>query len=151
MRGKSYLQIGSVTMGIGGSIIDPDFIESYLGMRVESVDEVELIRRMTEGIYDEEEFKKALSWTKEHCIEGFDKNPEAVQKTREQKDADWEFVVKMMCIIKDLMNGNANLPEGCEEEKSGTQCPGSRFPGTETVDRLLSQCRLCRSHVKYIL
>lgn len=111
MRGKSYLQIGSVTMGIGGSIIDPDFIESYLGMRVESVDEVELIRRMTEGIYDEEEFKKALSWTKEHCIEGFDKNPEAVQKTREQKDADWEFVVKMMCIIKDLMNGNANLPE----------------------------------------
>ena len=61
MRGKSYLQIGSVTMGIGGSIIDPDFIESYLGMRVESVDEVELIRRMTEGIYDEEEFRKALA------------------------------------------------------------------------------------------
>ena len=129
MRGKSYLQIGSVTMGIGGSIIDPDFIESYLGMRVESVDEVELIRRMTEGIYDEEEFKKALSWTKEHCIEGFDKNPEAVQKTREQKDADWEFVVKMMCIIKDLMNGNANLPEGCEEEKVGHNALAAGFQG----------------------
>ena len=82
MKGKSYLQIGSICMGIGGSIIDSDFIESYLGMRVESVDEVELIRRMTEGIYDEEEFGKALAWTKEHCKEGFDKNPEAVQKTR---------------------------------------------------------------------
>src|SRR5699024_6179859 len=119
MRGKSYLQIGSMCMGIGGSIIDHDFIESYLGMRVESVDEVEIIRRMTEGIYDEEEFQKALAWTKKYCIEGFDKNPETVQKNREEKDKDWEFVVKMMCIIKDLMNGNANLPEGCEEEQCG--------------------------------
>ena len=112
MRGKSYLQIGSVTMGIGGSIISPEFIEEYLGMRVESVDEVEIIRRMTEGVYDENEFKKALEWTRANCIEGFDKNPEEVQKSREVKDEQWEFVVKMMCIIKDLMNGNPNLPEG---------------------------------------
>ena len=103
MRGKSYLQIGSICMGIGGSIIDPAFIEEYLGMRVESVDEVEIIRRMTEGIYDKAEFEKALAWTKANCIEGFDKNPEEVQKSREKKDEDWEFVVKMMCIIKDLM------------------------------------------------
>lgn len=116
MRGKSYLQIGSICMGIGGSIIDPAFIEEYLGMRVESVDEVEIIRRMTEGIYDKAEFEKALAWTKANCIEGFDKNPEEVQKSREKKDEDWEFVVKMMCIIKDLMNGNKNLPVGCEEE-----------------------------------
>ena len=88
MRGKSYLQIGSICMGIGGSIIDPAFIEEYLGMRVESVDEVEIIRRMTEGIYDEEEFQKALKWTKEKCTEGFDTNPDEIQKTREQKDAD---------------------------------------------------------------
>ena len=88
MRGKSYLQIGSICMGIGGSIIDPAFIEEYLGMRVESVDEVEIIRRMTEGIYDQAEFEKALAWTKANCIEGFDKNPEAVQKNREQKDQD---------------------------------------------------------------
>ena len=113
MRGKSYLQIGSICMGIGGSIIDPAFIEEYLGMRVESVDEVEIIRRMTEGIYDKAEFEKALAWTKANCIEGFDKNPEEVQKSREKKDEDWEFVVKMMCIIKDLMNGNKNLPTGC--------------------------------------
>ena len=116
MRGKSYLQIGSICMGIGGSIIDPAFIEEYLGMRVESVDEVEIIRRMTEGIYDEEEFKKALAWTKEKCKEGFDKNPVEVQKSAEEKEKDWEFVVKMMCIIKDLMNGNPNLPKGCEEK-----------------------------------
>ena len=129
MRGKSYLQIGSICMGIGGSIISPEFIEEYLGMRVESVDEVEIIRRMTEGIYDEEEFQKALKWTKENCIEGFDKNPEHLQKTREEKDSDWEFVVKMMVIIKDLMNGNPNLPKGCEEEKVGHNAIAAGFQG----------------------
>lgn len=129
MRGKSYLQIGSICMGIGGSIIDSAFIEEYLGMRVESVDETEVIRRMTEEIYDKEEFERALKWTKEKCIEGFDKNPEHVQKTREQKDKDWEFVVKMMCIIKDLMNGNENLPEGCEEERLGHNAIVAGFQG----------------------
>lgn len=129
MRGKSYLQIGSICMGIGGSIIDSAFIEEYLGMRVESVDEVEIIRRMTEGIYDKAEYEKALAWTKEKCIEGFDKNPQELQKTREQKDSDWEFVVKMMCIIKDLMNGNENLPDGCEEEKVGHNAIAAGFQG----------------------
>ena len=127
MRGKSYLQIGSICMGIGGSIIDSDFIESYLGMRVESVDEVEIIRRMTEGIYDEAEYQKALAWTKEKCKIGFDKNPAELQKSDEAKEADWEFVVKMMCIIKDLMNGNENLPEGCEEEKVGHNALAAGF------------------------
>ena len=129
MRGKSYLQIGSITMGIGGSIIDPAFIEEYLGMRVESVDEVEIIRRMTEGVYDEAEYQKALAWTKARCKEGFDKNPEEIQKSREHKDSDWEFVVKMMVIIKDLMNGNQNLPEGCEEEKVGHNAIAAGFQG----------------------
>ena len=129
MRGKSYLQIGSVCMGIGGSIIDPAFIEEYLGMRVESVDEVEIIRRMTEGIYDEAEYQKALAWTKEKCKEGFDKNPPEIQKTPEQKEKDWEFVVKMMCIIKDLMNGNKNLPAGCEEEAVGHNAIAAGFQG----------------------
>ena len=129
MRGKSYLQIGSICMGIGGSIIDPAFIEEYLGMRVESVDEVEIIRRMTEGIYDEVEFQKALAWTKEKCKEGFDKNPVEVQKSAEEKEQDWEFVVKMMCIIKDLMNGNANLPKGCEEEMVGHNAIAAGFQG----------------------
>lgn len=129
MRGKSYLQIGSITMGIGGSIIDPAFIEEYLGMRVESVDEVEIIRRMTEGVYDEAEYQKALAWTKARCKEGFDKNPEEIQKSREHKDSDWEFVVKMMVIIKDLMNGNQNLPDGCEEEKVGHNAIAAGFQG----------------------
>lgn len=129
MRGKSYLQIGSVCMGIGGSIIDPAFIEEYLGMRVESVDEVEIIRRMSEGIYDEEEYQKALKWTRKKCAEGFDKNPPELQKTREQKDKDWEFVVKMMCIIKDLMNGNPKLPKGREEEAVGHNAIAAGFQG----------------------
>ena len=129
MRGKSYLQIGSICMGIGGSIIDPAFIEEYLGMRVESVDEVEIIRRMTEGIYDKAEYEKALAWTKEKCIEGFDKNPEWLHKTDAQKEETWEFVVKMMCIIKDLMCGNKNLPEGCEEEMVGHNAIAAGFQG----------------------
>jgi len=116
-------------MGIGGSSIDTDFIEDYLGMRVESVDEVEVIRRMTLGIYDHAEYEKALEWSKKYCIEGFDKNPEELQRTREEKDADWEFVVKMMVIIKDLMNGNPNLPDGCEEEKVGHNAIAAGFQG----------------------
>ena len=119
MRGKSYLQIGSICMGIGGSIIDSDFIESYLGMRVESVDEVEIIRRMTEEIYDKEEVKKALDWAKEKCTIGFDKNPDELKMSDKEKEEQFEFVVKMAVIIKDLMNGNKNLPEGCEEEAVG--------------------------------
>ena len=129
MRGKSYLQIGSICMGIAGSSINPDFIEEYLGMRVESVDEVEIIRRMSEGIYDEAEYQKALAWTKEHCPEGFDKNPDFVRKSDEQKEKDWEFTVKMMVIIKDLMNGNKNLPAGREEEMAGHNAIVAGFQG----------------------
>ncbi len=129
MRGKSYLQIGSVTMGIGGSIMDTDFLESYLGMRVESVDEVEIIRRMSEGIYDHEKFEKALQWTKEYCKEGFDKNPAFIQKSREQKDKDWEFVVKMMLIIKDLMSGSDRLDEKFSEEAIGHNAIAAGFQG----------------------
>ena len=129
MRGKSYLQIGAVTMGIAGSIVNCEFIEEYLGMRVESVDEVEIIRRMSEGIYDHEEFERALSWTESHCKEGWDKNPDFVKRNDEQKQRDWEFVVKMMCIIKDLMNGNKNLPEGREEEAVGHNAIAAGFQG----------------------
>ena len=129
MRGKSYLQIGSICMGIGGSIIDSAFIESYLGMRVESVDEVEIIRRMEEGIYDEAEFQKALAWTKAHCKEGWDKNPEFVRSSPEKKEKQWEFTVKMYLIIKDLLNGNPNLPAGCEEEMVGHNAIAGGFQG----------------------
>ncbi len=129
MRGTSYLQIGSICMGIGGSIIDSDFMESYLGMRVESVDEVEIIRRMTEGVYDEAEFKKALAWAKEKCAIGFDKNPEWLQKSEQEKEEQFEFVVKMAVIIKDLMGGNKNLPEGCEEEMVGHNAIAAGFQG----------------------
>ena len=106
MRGKSYLQIGSVTMGIGGSIMDQNFMEEYLGLRVESVDEVEILRRMEEGIYDHEAYEKALAWTKEHCKEGRDDNPEYVdflgekrriKFTKEEKEKQWEFTIKMYC------------------------------------------------------
>ncbi len=129
MKGKSYLQIGSICMGIAGSSIDPDFIEEYLGMRVESVDEVEILRRMEENIYDEEEYQKAYKWTREHCPEGFDKNPEFVRKSDEQKEKDWDFTVKMMVIIKDLMNGNKNLPKGREEEMAGHNAIAAGFQG----------------------
>lgn len=129
MRGKSYLQIGSICMGIAGSIIDLSFFENYLGMRVESVDEVEIIRRMSEGIYDEKEFQKALEWTKKNCPFGMDINPPAYQHSKEKKDEELAFTVKMMCIIKDLFNGNPNLPVGREEEMVGHNAIAGGFQG----------------------
>ncbi len=129
MRGKSYLQIGSICMGIGGSIIDSQFLEEYLGLRVESVDEVEIIRRMSEGIYDEAEYQRALKWAKEKCIIGFDKNPDFVRKSDAEKEEQFEFVVKTAVIIKDLMRGNKNLPAGCEEEALGHNAIAAGFQG----------------------
>ncbi len=129
MRGKSYLQIGSVCMGIAGSMVDMDFIEDYLGMRVESVDETEIIRRMSEDIYDKAEYEKALAWAKEYCKEGVKINPVELAKTDEEKEKDWEFIVKMTCIIKDLMCGNDNLPAGCEEERLGHNAIAAGFQG----------------------
>ncbi len=130
MRGKSYLSIGAVCMGIAGSIVNTDFFEDYLGMRCEGVDEVELIRRMTEEIYDKEEFEKALAWAKVNCKEGTDSNKPHLTKTRVQKDADWEFIVKMTLIVRDLMVGNPRLRElGFGEEALGHNAIAAGFQG----------------------
>lgn len=145
MRGKSYLQIGSICMGIAGSIINTDFFEKYLGMRVESVDEVEIIRRMSEGIYDENEYNEALKWVKANCKQGFDKNPERIQKSEEEKEKDLEFVVKMMCIIKDLYNGNPNLPKGCEEEMIGHNAIAGGFQGQRQWTDFYPNCDFAES------
>lgn len=130
MRGKSYLSIGSVAMGIAGSQVDPDFFETYLGMRNEYVDMSELVRRMDEGIYDKEEFDKALKWVKENCKEGKDNNPEHLVYSREEKDKVWETVVKMTLIIRDLMVGNERLAElGFVEESNGHNAIAAGFQG----------------------
>ncbi len=132
MRGESYLSIGSQCMGIAGSIVDQDFFQEYLGMRSESVDEVEILRRMDEGIYDQVEFEKAMAWTEKYCKpkEGWDKNREERQKDRAGKDADWEFVVKMTLIIRDLMMGNPRLLElGFKEEAIGHNAIAAGFQG----------------------
>jgi L-fucose isomerase len=111
MRGKSYLSLGSVSMGIAGSIVDQGFFESTLGMRVEAVDMSEITRRIEEQIYDPEEFKRGLKWTKANCPEGKEYNPADKQRSRLQKDKDWETVVKMTMIARDLMVGNQRLAE----------------------------------------
>jgi L-fucose isomerase len=130
MRGKSYLAIGGVSMGIAGSIVDHGFFEKYLGMRVETVDMSEFTRRMEEGIYDPEEYERALAWTKEKCKEGEDKNSPQHTRTRAQKDRDWEISVKMALIARDLMVGNARLAEfGYEEEALGRNALVSGFQG----------------------
>ena len=131
MRGKSYLSIGAVCMGIAGSIVDPDFFEDYLGMRCEGIDEVEIIRRMDRGIYDHEEFERALAWAKAHCKESDDVcNRPDLKKTREEKDADWAFVVKMALIIRDLLQGNPKLKEmGFGEESLGHNAILGGFQG----------------------
>ena len=132
MRGKSYLSFGSVAMGIAGSIVNPDFFQEYLGMRNEQVDETEILRRMDEGIYDKEEFARAMDWVEKHCKvnEGWDKNRPDKQKTREEKDADWECVVKMYLIMRDLMHGNPKLLEmGFKEEALGHNAIAGGFQG----------------------
>lgn len=131
MRGKSYLSIGAVCMGIAGSIVNTDFFEDYLGMRCEGVDEVEIIRRMTLGIYDKEEYDKALAWTKANCKEHEDIcNRPDLKKDRTEKDADWEFVVKMTLIVRDLMQGNPKLKEmGFIEESLGHNAIAAGFQG----------------------
>ena len=132
MRGESYLSIGSQCMGIAGSIVDQNFFQEYLGMRNESVDETEILRRMEEGIYDHEEYAKAMAWTEKYCKtkEGWDKNRPEKQKDRKGKDADWEFVVKMTLIVRDLMLGNPKLRDlGFKEEAIGHNAIAAGFQG----------------------
>lgn len=130
MKGKSYVSMGGTSMGIGGSIVDQEFLESYLGIRVEDIDMVEFIRRLNEDIYDPVEFKKALAWVKENCKEGQDVNPKNQQRTREQKDTDWEVSVKMTMIARDLMVGNPELENlGYGEEALGHNGIAGGFQG----------------------
>jgi len=130
MRGKSYLSLGGVSMGIAGSIVDQPFFESYLGLRVESVDMTEFIRRIEEKIYDEREFKRAYAWTRANCKEGKDWNPPKSQHDQARKDWEWETVVKMTMIARDLMVGNPRLAElGFGEEALGHNAIAGGFQG----------------------
>jgi L-fucose isomerase len=130
MRGKSYLSMGGVSMGIAGSIVDPALFESYLGMRVEMVDMTEFVRRIDEEIYDKEEFERGLQWVKENCQEGKDYNPPEQQRSRAQKDEDWATSVKMALIARDLMVGNPRLAElDYGEEALGRNAIAAGFQG----------------------
>lgn len=132
MRGNSYLAIGSVCMGIGGSMVNPDFLQEYLGMRTEYVDSTEIIRRIEQEIYDKDEFSKAIKWVEKNCKpnELPDHNPEHLIKSRKEKDADWEYVVKMTLIMRDLMIGNKKLDEmGFGEEAMGHNAIAGGFQG----------------------
>jgi len=130
MKGQSYLAIGSVSMGIAGSIVDPQFFQEYLGMRNEYVDSSEILRRIQLNIFDPAEFQKALAWVKKHCKEGKDYNRKEKIKSRREKDKDWEFVTKMTIIMRDLMIGNPKLKAlGYAEEAQGHNALVSGFQG----------------------
>ena len=130
MRGKSYLSLGSVSMGIAGSVVNPSFFKNYLGMRNEYVDMAEFIRRFDEEIYDKAEFEGALAWVKDNCPEGKDFNPAHLQTSRAKKDGDWLTVVKMTLIARDLMIGNPRLAElGFGEEALGHNAIAAGFQG----------------------
>ncbi|NLD71348.1 MAG: L-fucose isomerase [Chloroflexi bacterium] len=130
MRNKSYLSMGSVSMGIAGSMVNEDLFERFLGMRCEYVDSSEFVRRMDEEIYDKEEFGRALAWVKAHCLEGQDPNPPEEQFSRARKDQDWETVVKMALIARDLMIGNPRLAEmDYGEEALGHNALAAGFQG----------------------
>ncbi len=130
MKGKSYLAMGGVSMGIAGSMVDPAFLEKYLGIRAQFIDMTEFKRRLDDELYDKEEFERAIKWVRENCKEGPDKNPKEVQRTREQKDGDWESVVKMTMIARDLMIGNPRLAElGYYEQSLGHNAIAAGFQG----------------------
>ena len=130
MKGKSYVNVGSVSMGIQGSYCDDQFFQKYLGIRPEFVDMTEVLRRMKNEIYDEEEYKRAYEWTRKNCKDGFDNNKPEIQHTAEQKEEEWEFVVKMTMIIRDIMLGNPRLKElGYYEESLGRNAIAGGFQG----------------------
>ncbi|MGR5500360.1 L-fucose isomerase [Vibrio sp. DNB22_10_4] len=130
MRGKSYLSIGSVSMGIAGSIIDQSFFQEYLGMRNEYVDMIEVKRRLDRNIYDKAEFDLAMSWVKAHCHEGTDPNPPEQQFNADEKERIWQDVVKMTMICRDLMVGNPELTKlGFGEEGLGHNAILAGFQG----------------------
>ncbi len=130
LRGTSYLAMGGTSMGIAGSQVSSQFFEDYLGMRSESVDLTEFVRRIEQEIYDRDEYEIALAWVKQNCREGLDSNPEQNQRTRQQKDADWETSIKMALIGRDLMVGNLKLREmGFGEESEGHNALAAGFQG----------------------
>ena len=130
MRGKSYAAMGGVSMGIAGSIVDQPFFESYLGMRVESIDMSEFTRRIDEEIFDKEEYERAMSWVKANCPEGKDYNDVKHTRSRAQKDRDWAVSVKMALIARDLMVGNPRLAGmGYAEEAQGRNAIAGGFQG----------------------
>lgn len=130
MKGRSYLSVGGTSMGIAGSIVNHDFFQKYLGMRVESVDMVEVLRRIERGVVDAEETERGLAWVKEHCKEGLDVNPPKRQHSPERKQKEWKICVQMAQIIRDLMVGNPRLAElGFGEEALGHDAIAGGFQG----------------------
>ena len=130
MRGKSYLAMGGTSMGIAGSIVNPEFFENYLGMRVESVDMTEFIRRIERQIFDRVEYDNAIQWVKANCKEGKDYNTPKTARLRAQLDHEWEISVKMALIARDLMRGNPRLArKGFGEESLGHHAIAAGFQG----------------------
>ena len=156
MKGKSYLSIGTSAMGIAGSFVDVNFMQDYLGIAPENMDECEILRRIEEGIYDKEEYKKAIAWMRKNLKEGKDYNPAKIQKSRAEKDKDWEFIAKMAIIVRDMMAGNPKLKEmGFGEEAVGRNAIAERdrrrLPGPAPVDRPLAERRRRRGHVQHFV
>ncbi len=130
MRGRSYLSMGGTSMGIAGSMVNYEFWEKSLGMRVEDIDMSEFAGRMRDGIFDGREYEKALAWVKQHCREGKDFNSQDLRRSREHLDREWEDSVKMALIARDLMVGNPRLKElGYAEQAHGHNAIAGGFQG----------------------
>lgn len=149
LRGKSYLSLGGVSMGIAGSIVDHTFFEEYFGMKVQAVDMTELRRRMDKGIYDPQELALAMSWAEQHFNEGPDLNPQSRQNSPEQKKAVLRESLLMAICMRDMMQGNPKLAElGFGEEALGYNAivggfQGQRhwtdqYPNGDTAETLLN-------------
>ncbi len=145
MRGKAYVGIGGVSMGIAGSFLDPQIMQEYFGIRAEWVDMSEVGRRLKLDLYDHVEFQTAYEWTKKNCKEGFDKNPPELQHTRAQKDKELAIVVKMTMIIRDIMLGNEALAEEYPEEALGRNAILGGFQGQRMWSDWMPNADFCEA------
>lgn len=130
MKGKSYMSLGGVSMGIAGSIVDHNFFESWLGMKVQAVDMTELRRRIDQKIYDAEELELALSWADNNFRFGPDLNAEQYRRSPESSRAVLRESLLMAMCIRDMMQGNEKLAQqGFIEESLGYNAIAAGFQG----------------------
>ncbi len=114
MRGKNYLGIGGVSMGIIGSDVRRNLMLDYLGMGTAAYDMVGIRGRIDKGFYDHEELERAVTFFKRHL-----KIQMGSGKRPLPKDALLRETLRMTMIVRDLMVGNERLADSSVAKAHG--------------------------------